>query len=74
MADAEPTNALPEVVPPAALPVAVPALVPVPKSYKALVDLQYGDRHIKAGETTNDVPANSVKWLVEQLFIAEEVT
>jgi hypothetical protein len=54
--------------------VAAPVVVEAPVVYKAMVDLQYGDRFVKAGESTNDVPANSVKWLLEQKLIVREVT
>jgi hypothetical protein len=59
-----------------AAPVAPKAPVPeVVETYTALVDLQYGDTFVKAGDTTNDVPKNSVKWLLEQKFIIKkEVT
>jgi hypothetical protein len=57
---------------PAAPKVAAPVVVEV---YTALVDLQYGDTFVKAGDTTNDIPKNSVKWLLEQKFITKkEVT
>lgn len=81
MADAETPNppAAPAPVPASASkPEPAPAPKPVeevPETYTALVDLQYGDKFIKAGDDTNTVPKNSVKWLLEQKFITKkEVT
>jgi hypothetical protein len=81
MADAE-TPTPPAAAAPAPVPAAKPEPAPAPKpavevpeTYTALVDLQYGEQFVKAGETTNTVPKNSVKWLVEQKFIVKkEVT
>lgn len=80
MADAEtPTPAV--AAAPAPVPAVKPEPAPAPKpvevaeTFTALVDLQYGDTFVKAGEDTSTVPKNSVKWLVEQNFIVEkEVT
>ena len=38
-------------------------------TYKALTGLDYGNKRIEAGETTSDIPANSVRWLLEQNLI-----
>lgn len=73
MADAENTTEsdAPKAPEPTPAPTVAAPVVAAPKSYEALVDLQYNERFIEAGETTNDVPAESVKWLVEQHFIRE---
>lgn len=85
MADAEtPTPPVAPAVAPVAAIQPLPAPVPKPvaavveevaETYTAKVDLQYGDKFIKAGEDTSSVPKNSVKWLLEQDFIVKkEVT
>jgi hypothetical protein len=61
--------------PPAPAPAPKPAVQEVAETFTAIVDLQYGDTFIKAGEDTSSVPKNSVKWLLEQNFIVKkEVT
>lgn len=39
--------------------------------YKALVDLEYNDTRVRAGEVTQDIPSVSVKWLLESNCIEE---
>jgi len=77
MADAETPPVAPPVAqdPKPAAPAAAPLVDSTPETFTALVDLQYGTKLVKAGDTTNDVPKNSVKWLLEQKFIEKkEVT
>ncbi len=39
--------------------------------YEALVGLNYGDKRVEAGEVVDDVPADSVEWLLESNCIKE---
>lgn len=39
--------------------------------YKALVGLNYGDKRVEAGEVVDDIPADSVEWLLESNCIKE---
>ena len=39
--------------------------------YKALVGLNYGDTRVEAGEVADDIPAESVEWLLESYCIEE---
>ena len=40
-------------------------------TYKALTGLEYGKptKRVEAGEVVSDIPAGSVKWLLEQNLI-----
>ena len=59
--------------PPTPPPAPAPKVV-APEVFTALVDLHYGNTLVKAGNTANDIPAESVKWLLEQKLIKREVT
>lgn len=37
-----------------------------PVEYEALVGMNYGDRRVEEGEIVDDLPEESVKWLLEQ--------
>lgn len=37
--------------------------------YKALVGLNYGDKRVEADEVVDDIPADSVEWLLEGRYI-----
>lgn len=38
--------------------------------YRALVGIQFPpDRRVEAGEVADDIPANSIRWLLEQNLI-----
>lgn len=37
--------------------------------YKALVGLNYGDTRVEAGEVVNDIPDESLGWLLEGNYI-----
>lgn len=39
--------------------------------YKALVDLEYNDTRVRAGELAQDIPSVSVEWLLESNCIEE---
>jgi len=39
--------------------------------YKALVGLDYEDKRVEAGEIVDDIPADSVEWLLEGQYIEE---
>lgn len=39
--------------------------------YKALVGLNYGDKRVEAGEVVDDIPVDSVEWLLESNCIKE---
>lgn len=39
--------------------------------YKALVGLNYGDTRVEAGEVVDDIPTDSVEWLLESNCIVE---
>ncbi len=39
--------------------------------YKARVGLNYGDKRVEAGEVVDDIPAESVEWLLESNCIEE---
>jgi hypothetical protein len=38
-------------------------------TYKVLTGLNYGNKRVEAGETVSDIPANSVRWLLDQNLI-----
>ncbi len=39
--------------------------------YKALVGLDYGDTRVEAGEVADNIPTDSVRWLLESNCIVE---
>ena len=39
--------------------------------YQALVGLEYGDNRVEAGEVVDDIPEDSVEWLLESRCIKE---
>lgn len=39
--------------------------------YQAVVGLNYGDTRVEAGEVAEDLPADSVEWLLESNCIEE---
>ena len=39
--------------------------------YKALVGLNYNDKRVEAGEVVDDIPKDSVEWLLESNCIKE---
>lgn len=39
--------------------------------YKALVGLNYGDTRVEAGDIVDNIPADSVEWLLESNCIVE---
>ncbi len=38
---------------------------PAKQKYKALVGLSYGDVRVEEGDVVDDIPADSVEWLLE---------
>lgn len=40
--------------------------------YKAVSDLSYGDKTVKAGEVVSDIPDESVSWLLRDGHIVKE--
>lgn len=40
-------------------------------TYKVLRGLTYADKYVEPGEVVADIPASSVKWLVDQNIIEE---
>lgn len=38
-------------------------------AHKALRGISYGNRRAEAGDVVTDIPASSVKWLIEQGII-----
>lgn len=41
--------------------------------YEVLVGLNYGDRRAEEGEIVNDLPEESLGWLLEQSYVREVV-
>lgn len=45
----------------------------VKTKYKALVGLSYGDKYVEPGDVVDDVPEESLGWLLEGNYISKVV-
>lgn len=42
---------------------------PAVQKYRARVGLNYGDKRVEAGDVVDDIPEDSVEWLLEGNYI-----